>query len=184
MGYHHLALAARDMQATHRFYSEVLGFTLVKAQAAPTPERPGAWAKHIFYATNDTGDTSDGMIAFWELHDEKMAELDTAISTGLGFEAWVNHIAFGATDLEDIERRKNQWLGAGYDVVEINHDFCLSIYTVDPNGILVEFCTDLAPYTDADRAEALAILNHGQPELENPPVPVFHLAAEHTPTPA
>lgn len=183
MGFHHLAFASRDMAATHHFYSDVLGFTLVKAQAAPTEAPPG-WAKHLFYATNDSGDTSEGMIAFWELHDERMTDCDTAISTGLGFEAWVNHVAFAASDLDDIERRKDQWLEAGIDVVEINHGFCVSVYAVDPNGILVEFCTDLQPYTPEDRQSALEILNSPNPEMETPPEPVFHLAADRTPTTA
>jgi catechol 2,3-dioxygenase-like lactoylglutathione lyase family enzyme len=176
MGYHHLAFAARDMGETHRFYSEVLGFELVKAVAAPT-DRPGGWAKHLFY---DTGNgTEDGLIAFWELHDERMDGNDTAISTGLGFEAWVNHVAFAAADLDDIDVRKRQWLDGGFDVMEIDHGFCTSIYTMDPNGILVEFCTDTAPYTQADRDAARRILHSDAPELEDPPSPVFHSAAEH-----
>ena len=55
MAFHHVALATRDIDATHRFYTEVMGFTLVKAVVAPTPN--GGWARHVFY------DTSDGMIA-------------------------------------------------------------------------------------------------------------------------
>lgn len=178
MGYHHLAFAARDMHATHRFYSEVMGFDLVKAVASPT-DRPGGWAKHLFYAVSSDATGPSSMIAFWELHDERMEGNDTAISTGLGFEAWVNHVAFAATDLKDIERRKQAWLDGGVDVMEIDHGFCVSIYTMDPNGILVEFCTDTAPYTQADRDEALRILSADQPELEDPPVPTFHSATEH-----
>lgn len=181
MGYHHLAFAARDMQATHHFYSDVLGFELVKAVAAPT-DRPGGWAKHLFY---DTGGDGDGnLIAFWELHDERMEGNDTAISTGLGFEAWVNHVAFAADDLDDIARRRDQWLDAGVDVMEIDHGFCVSIYTMDPNGILVEFCTDTQPYTAADREAALEILRSEHPDLEQPPVPTFHAAADRTAAPA
>ena len=178
MGFHHLAFASRDMEATHHFYAEVLGFELVKAVAAPT-DKPDAWAKHLFYATE--ADPAAGMIAFWELHDDRMEGNDTAISTGLGFEAWVNHLAFAAADLDDIERRKQQWLDAGIDVMEIDHGFCVSVYTMDPNGILVEFCTDTAPYTAEDRAHALEILRSPAPELETPPVPVFHQAKAKEP---
>ncbi len=177
MGYHHLAFAARDMRATHHFYAEVLGFELVKAVAAPT-DRPGGWAKHLFYDTGSAeGETT--LIAFWELHDERMQNPETAISTGLGLEAWVNHVAFAATDLDDIARRRDQWLDGGHDVMEIDHGFCTSIYTMDPNGILVEFCTDTQPYTQADRDHALDVLWSDSPELETPPTPVFHSAAEH-----
>lgn len=182
MGFHHLAFAAKDMAATHTFYADVLGFELVKAVAAPT-DKPGGWAKHFFYRTG-ASETDAGMIAFWELHDERMAGNDTAISTGLGFEPWVNHLAFDAADLDDIEFRKRQWLGAGIDVMEIDHGFCVSIYTMDPNDILVEFCTDTAPYTQADREAALAILRDETPELEDPPVPTFHSAAAFAATPA
>ncbi|HEX4903108.1 MAG TPA: VOC family protein [Acidimicrobiales bacterium] len=180
MGYHHLAFASRDMQATHRFYAEVLGFELVKAVAAPT-DAPGGWAKHLFYAMegHDGSENSAPLIAFWELHDERMADPKTGISTDLGLEIWVNHVAFAAADLDDIARRRTQWLDAGIDVMEIDHGFCTSIYTVDPNGILVEFCTDTAPYTQADRDHALAVLRSDDPELETPPSPVFHSAAEH-----
>ena len=88
-------------------------------------------------------------------------------------------MAFAAADLDDIERRKNQWLAGGSDVMEIDHGFCVSIYTMDPNGILVEFCTDTAPYTQADRDHALAVLGSDDPHLEDPPTPTFHLASEH-----
>ncbi|MCO8126295.1 VOC family protein [Acidimicrobiia bacterium EGI L10123] len=183
MGYHHLAFASRDMQATHHFYADVLGFELVKAVAAPT-DRPGGWAKHLFYAIgdHDGSENAGALIAFWELHDERMTDNDTAISTGLGFEAWVNHVAFAADDLDDIARRRTQWLEAGVDVMEIDHGFCTSIYTMDPNGILVEFCTDTAPYTQADKDRAEQILRSDDPGLESPPTPVFHSAAEHRST--
>ncbi|MEY2404777.1 MAG: hypothetical protein QOD38_2328, partial [Acidimicrobiaceae bacterium] len=108
MAFHHIALATRDLDATHRFYTEVMGFELVKAIVAPTPNPKGGWAKHVFY---DTG--GDGLIAFWDLHDESMTDFDPAISTGLGLEVWVNHLAFAAHDLGDIDDRKQRWLSSG-----------------------------------------------------------------------
>jgi catechol 2,3-dioxygenase-like lactoylglutathione lyase family enzyme len=173
MAYHPVALATRDIDATHRFYTEVMGFTLVKAVVAPTPN--GGWARHVFY------DTGDGMIAFWDLHDPKMVDFDPAISTGLGLEPWVNHVAFGARDLDDIEGRKQRWLDAGYDVVEIDHGFCVSVYANDPNGILVEWCTDTKPYTEADRVAAQAAMDTAEPPLEQPPEPKFFKAPVTTP---
>jgi catechol 2,3-dioxygenase-like lactoylglutathione lyase family enzyme len=173
MAFHHVALATRDIDATHRFYTEVMGFTLVKAVVAPTPN--GGWARHVFY------DTGDGMIAFWDLHDPKMVDFDPAISTGLGLEPWVNHVAFGARDLDDIEGRKQRWLDAGYDVVEIDHGFCVSVYANDPNGILVEWCTDTKPYTEADRVAAQAAMDTAEPPLEQPPEPKFFKAPVTTP---
>jgi hypothetical protein len=131
----------------------------------------------VFYAT---GPLAEGeppqLIAFWELHDDRMRSFDPAISTALGLEPWVNHIAFHALDLDEIESRKKRWLDHGHDVVEIDHGFCVSIYTLDPSRILVEFCTDTAPYSDADRQHALNLIDDPAPELTSPPVPQFHRA--------
>ena len=104
------------------------------------------------------------LIAFWELHDDRMTSFDPAISLGLGLEPWVNHIAFNARDLDDIESRKKRWLDHGHDVVEIDHGFCVSIYTLDPSRILVEFCTDTRPYTAEDKAHAKALLSQTDPD--------------------
>ena len=86
--------------------------------------------------------------------------------------------AFNARDLDDIESRKKRWLDHGHDVVEIDHGFCVSIYTLDPSRILVEFCTDTAPYTAADREHALALIHDADPHLESPPQPQFHRAPQ------
>jgi catechol 2,3-dioxygenase-like lactoylglutathione lyase family enzyme len=178
MGFHHVAFAARDMAATHRFYTEACGFELVKAVVAPT-DKPDGWAKHLFY---DTG--GNGLIAFWELHDDRMTGKETAISTGLGYEPWVNHLAFSADSVEDLEAKRDRWLDCGYDALQIDHGFCVSTYTMDPNGILVEYCVDTAPYTEADKAHALAMLQAEAPELEDPPVPQFFKARKPEPAPA
>ena len=176
MGYHHVALAVRDLAATHAFYTEAMGFELVKAVVGPT-EAPGGWAKHLFY---DTG--GDGMIAFWELHDQRVpADFDPRISEGLGLPSWVNHIAFSATDGADLERRREHWLDQGIDVFELDHGFCRSVYASDPNGILVEWCTDTREYTSADRAAALAILTDPDPAFEGAPQAWFHPGRPRTP---
>jgi catechol 2,3-dioxygenase-like lactoylglutathione lyase family enzyme len=175
MGFHHLAIATRDLDETHRFYTEGMGFRLVKANVAPTPEG-GGWARHLFY---DAGD--DQMIAIWDLHDDEHIPPDfsPAISTGLGLPSWVNHIAFNATDLDDIARRRTRWLDYGTDVVEIDHGWCTSIYTNDPNGIAVEFCTTTTTFTERDHNEAMAILTASEPPLETPPDARFYLASDH-----
>jgi catechol 2,3-dioxygenase-like lactoylglutathione lyase family enzyme len=168
MGFHHTAFATRDLPATHRFYSEVMGFELVKVVTAPT--EGGGWAKHVFYEI-----TPDEFIAFWELHDDSItASWPAAISTGIGLPIWVNHLAFRAADLADLEGRKHRWLEHNNMVYEIDHGWCRSIYAVDPNGILVEFCTTTRALTAADREEAHRLLDDPQPALERPPQVVVH----------
>lgn len=172
MGFHHLAFATNDVEATHRFYTEAMGFELVKVVSAPTPSGQG-WARHIFY---DTG--GDGLIAFWELHDEAIPAFDAAISTNQGLPEWVNHIAFHAT-LDGLPALRDRWLDCGIDVAEIDHEFCRSLYAMDPNGIMVEWCADQRPLDERDRAHAERTLFEPMPEMETPKVPEFHLAKDH-----
>ncbi|MFQ5665203.1 MAG: VOC family protein [Candidatus Binatia bacterium] len=174
MGFHHAAFATRDLGATHRFYSEAMGFELVKVATAQT--EGGGWAKHLFYEIS-----KDEYIAFWELHDESIGtQWSPAISTGMGLPIWVNHIAFRASNVDDLGSRMRRWLGHDLTVSEIDHGWCRSIYTVDPNGILVEFCTTTRAMTSADREEARRLLTDPQPPLANPPAVVIHRPPTHT----
>ncbi len=173
MGVHHLAFATKDLEANHRFYTEAMGFELVKVEVAKMGK---GWAKHLFYTT---GSTRDQMIAFWDLHDPSLGEWSADISRGQGLPVGVNHLAFSADDLDDLARRKERWLAGGHDVMEIDHDWCISVYTTDPNGILVEFSTLTRDFTDADRAEAQLLLADPAPTLRRDPKSVvIHKAAD------
>ena len=166
MGFHHIAIATTDLDATHRFYSDACGFELVKVDVIPYMEH--GWARHLFY---DTGNGE--LFAVWDLHDTVPVEFDPAISTGLGLPNFVNHVAFAANDLDDLDARKDRWLAHGHDVARIDHGWCTSIYADDPNGIMVEFCTSTRVLTGADKREAhdlLALV--GDPDLDRTPPPV------------
>lgn len=168
MGFHHVALATPDIEATHAFYTEAMGFDLVKAVVAPTPE--GGWAKHVFY---DTG--GNGMIAFWDLHVDSLLPVRGAISRDLGLPEWVNHLAFDAPDEAAIEAGLRRWADLGLDVFDIDHEFCRSIYTVDPAGTLVEWCMDTRALTEAERERARAVINSADPGPFDPdPTVDFH----------
>jgi catechol 2,3-dioxygenase-like lactoylglutathione lyase family enzyme len=176
MGFHHVAIATRDLPATHRFYTEAMGFALVKVVVAPTPE--SGWAKHLFY---DTG--GHGMFAVWELHDDAIGgDFATAISTGLGLPDWVNHLAFDAPDLDVLAACTRRWQEHGIDVVELDHEWCRSIYAVDPNGVLVEFCCTTRAFTEEEIAAAQRLLADPAPELEPPPGFTVHRALTAEPT--
>jgi catechol 2,3-dioxygenase-like lactoylglutathione lyase family enzyme len=168
MSFHHVAIATRDLEATHRFYSQACGFELVKVDVIPYMEQ--GWARHLFY---DTGNGE--LMAIWDLHDENLPDFDPAISTGLGLPNFVNHIAFGAADLDDIDARKDRWLAHGYDVVRIDHGWCVSIYANDPTGTMVEFCTLTRALTDDDRREAASLVTAASPPVnrEEPPIEFF-----------
>jgi catechol 2,3-dioxygenase-like lactoylglutathione lyase family enzyme len=172
MAFHHVAIATRDVKATHEFYTGPMGFSLQKVNVGRSGE--SGYAKHLFY---DTGNGE--MIAFWDFHDPDLPEdWSPAISTALGLPVWANHIAFGAEDLEDLARRRERLLDHGLDVMEIDHGWCTSIYVTDPNGVLVEFCTTTQDFSDADREEAQALLEEPSPELGVAPPTRIYRASE------
>jgi len=175
MSIHHLALATPDIAATHSFYTEAMGFDLVKVVVGLTPE--GGWAKHAFY------DTGDGLIAFWDLHIDGIPPVDGGMSRAVGLPAWVNHVAFTAHDTEHLNTCRKRWLELGFDVFEVDHEFCRSIYTSDTNGTLVEWCLDTRPLDDTDRAHALSVIEDPAPPIEDPPDAEFH-RADHALRPA
>ena len=171
MPFHHVAIATRDLAATHAFFTEAMGFPLVKVEAAPTLEQTG-WARHVFY------DTGDGQLfAVWDLHDETLPDFDPAISRGLGLPVWVNHIAFAARDLDDLAAKRERLLALGHDVIEIDHGWCHSIYANDPGGTLVEFCVSTRALTVEDAREAAELLAAAEPPLGSPPPFEIHEAA-------
>lgn len=164
MSFHHLAIATRDMPATHEFYSNAMGFRLVRVEKAQTPG--GGWAKHFFY---DTGNGE--MMAFWELHDAKLPkEFSTSISAGLGLPLWTNHIAFGADSVDDLAGKRDRIRRAGHAVMELDHHWCTSIYVNDPNGIMVEFCLTTHAFTAEDAARALKAVHSDDLSDDKPPL--------------
>jgi catechol 2,3-dioxygenase-like lactoylglutathione lyase family enzyme len=175
MGMHHLAITVKDIQATHRFYTEAMGFTLAKVEVVP---KNGGVARHVFYST---GPARDQLIAFWDYGSVPLEQpLRTDISRDLGLEVGTNHIAFSAEDLGDLKARRERWLGHGLDVLEIDHGWVHSIYTQDPDGIVVEFAVLTRDFTPEDAEEAHALLAAESPQPSAAPKRVTrHKAGAH-----
>ncbi|HEY6318337.1 MAG TPA: VOC family protein [Acidimicrobiia bacterium] len=172
MGFHHVAITTRDADATHAFYTDVMGFRLVRVEAAPSAE--GGWARHLFY---DTGNGE--CLAVWELHDNPSVpgDFDPSISRGLGLPSWTNHLAFAVEDLAALAATRDRWRSHGYDVLQIDHGWCTSIYLDDPNGIAVECCCTTRAFTGADAAQAEQRRRAARPALDAPPDPEVYEAA-------
>jgi catechol 2,3-dioxygenase-like lactoylglutathione lyase family enzyme len=165
MGYHHLALAAKDMKATHHFYENIMGFELTKVEVAPIPG--GGWGKHFFYRID--GDDSK-FIAFWELHDVPGQEDHVYdLNEAANLPAATNHYSFSVSTAEELNAWRERWQRAGLQVLEIDHNWCHSVYTQDPNGNTVEFCLTTGTFTADDRAHALAMMD--EDEFKPSPAP-------------
>jgi len=184
MGVHHFAIATKNFEMAHHFYTTVMKFPLVagvKRQATG-----GGWTKHMFY---DIGDGAT--MALWDLRGIEGVQLDpdewkSAISTGLGLPRWVNHFAFNCKGgEEELQQRKQNWLDAGYNVSMTDHEFIRSIYTFDPDKNLIEWTYDTRPLNDEDKAYAIAILADDTPAIEGEyDGPFFRATAEkHMPAP-
>ena len=156
---HHVAFACRDVEATHRFYGEILGLELACAEVTRIKQ---GHLRHFFY---DTGDGS--CLAFFHLNDVgEPADLRTAISTDLDLPVWVNHVALRA-DPGRIAEVVGRLRAAGGEVeFEIEHGWCRSTYLLDPNGILVELCQDTPGMPD-DPELALRNLRIAPEEVED-----------------
>jgi catechol 2,3-dioxygenase-like lactoylglutathione lyase family enzyme len=174
MSFHHVAIATRDLDASHRFYTEAMGFELVQVDVIPLLQ--DGWARHLFY---DTGNGE--LLALWDLHSTELPDFDPAISTGLGLPNFVNHIAFAAADLDELELRKDRWVANGHDVARIDHGWCVSIYANDPSGIMVEFCTTTVALTEEHRREARRLVTEAAPAINRaePDVEFFEGSRDH-----
>ena len=158
-GIHHLALVCRDMEATVKFYTEVLDMPLVKTVALPDG------GQHFFF---DCGGGSQ--LAFFWWGDgppaapgiASVAKFPEKPKSAVGS---MNHVAFTVPGevLDDYVARL-QAAGVACLPVVVNHDdsamgvarelhdgvFVRSVYFTDPNGIMMEFAASTRPYRPDD----------------------------------
>jgi catechol 2,3-dioxygenase-like lactoylglutathione lyase family enzyme len=137
LGFNHIDLATRDMQATREFYEGVLGFPVVRGDIMEI-EGVGQ-IQHLFF---DIG--GGQLIAFMSGEDAQSFpdEFDTSINRGLGLPDGVYHFAFEAGSPEELEATKARLESSGVKVrgVVDHEGWCQSIYFRDPNGLQLEYC--------------------------------------------
>ncbi len=126
-GINHLAMATRDMDATIRFWRDLLRLRLVAGLG-----RPGY--RHYFLEITDTD-----MIAFFEWPDvEPVPPKDHGVP--VKGPCAFDHVSIGVRDRDDLWEIKDRLEAAGFWVSEvIDHGFIFSIYSFDPNNIPIEF---------------------------------------------
>ena len=77
---------------------------------------------------------------------------------------WVNHIAFKADEARQAEVIERMAAEGIDPLMDVDHGWCHSVYFVDPNGIMVEFCRDtpgFEPDPEAARELFSATEKHG-----------------------
>jgi hypothetical protein len=116
-------------------------------------------------------DVGDGTcIAFFDLHGVgEKTDWNSAISKGNGLPVWVNHIAFKASEERQDEVKQRMTADGIAPLMEVDHGWCHSLYYVDPNGIMVEFCRDTPGFV-ADPTVARELLTGPEPHATPAPV--------------
>jgi catechol 2,3-dioxygenase len=138
----HLVLNVRDIEVSHRFWTEILGFRCV-AQLKPATDRPRP--KMRFYSGVDPhGDVTH--------HDLALAEIPADNTSGEGTETWnlmprrvgLNHVAIAWPDRESWLRQVAFLRSKGVTFHRrINHGMTHSVYISDPDGHGIEVLYEL-----------------------------------------
>jgi len=162
---HHNAYVVKNLEVTRQFYEDLLGLPLT----ATWCEKTDLFGKertycHCFFSIAD-----DSALAFFQFADDEDQNQFGPELPISGF----RHIALKVEqDQQDkfVEKVKNSDYPADkYYFLE--HGYCHSLYIIDPDGMIVEFCTD---HPDVDKINA-EVLPKAHSELER------WLAGDHTP---
>ena len=164
-GFNHIDLGTKDMEATRRFYEDVLGFALVRADLV---EIAGAGRmKHFFF---DVGNGQ--LMGFMSGEDVNgyPKDFDAGINKGLGLMPGVYHFAFDAETENDLERIKQHLVTNGIDVHgPVDHEgWSKSIYFRDPNGLQLEVCHLLRAFDADDAVPRVRFRLEGRKKVELP----------------
>jgi catechol 2,3-dioxygenase-like lactoylglutathione lyase family enzyme len=161
---HHNAYVTKDMEATRKFYEDVIGLPLV-ATWSEADELFGALRVycHCFFGLGD-----GSALAFFQF---EKPEDQAQFGPPMPFSPF-HHIALNvdAETQKGIEERIKK---AGYKEPQtfvLEHGYCRSVYIQDPNGLIIEFTLD-APEADKINKTRLA---HAHEELKK------WLAGDHT----
>jgi catechol 2,3-dioxygenase-like lactoylglutathione lyase family enzyme len=136
-GLNHLVINVRDMEETHRFWAEMLGFKQVGQFVSGDPS--GLQRKMQFYsADHGQGQLTHHDIAFSEVPSLPAPAADGTLVSAIGHiaiaypdrEAWLRQLAYLQARDVKFERR-------------VEHGMTHSLYIRDPNGYSVELLYEL-----------------------------------------
>ena len=161
---HHTAYVTNDLEATRKFYEEVIGLPLV-ATWCEADELFGETRTycHCFFGIGD-----GGALAFFQFANARDQELFGPKIPASPF----NHIALNvdAETQAGIEKRIAAAGIKGPDTYVLEHGYCRSVYVNDPNGLILEFTHD---HPDAEKINSIR-MKDAHSELKR------WLAGDHT----
>lgn len=125
-GIHHLAFIAADLDATIRFWRDLLGLEMFLSAGDDD-------FKHYFFRLGD----HDAVAFFWWPGAAPMEVKRPGVRTALprGFD----HVAIGVRTKGDLLALRDRLIAADVEVTgPVDHGITLSLYLTDPNGLSVE----------------------------------------------
>jgi len=126
-GVHHLALVTSDMDATVRFWHEVLDARLVVTLATPA-------FRHYFFEF-----APGSTVAFFEYRDQPLESYAKPAGVPYPQAAQFDHLSLGLADEEALLRLRDRLKSHDCEVTDVvDHGIMRSIYFTDPNGIALE----------------------------------------------
>ena len=120
-GIHHAALICRDVEATIRFYQELLGFPLVEL----VENRDYAGSSHFFF---DVGNRT--LLGFFDFPGHEHPDFQETVGG-------VQHIALSVS-AGQFDAAKERLHAAGVDYLGPDRGVEDSVYLRDPNGVGIE----------------------------------------------
>ncbi|MEX1994477.1 MAG: VOC family protein [Steroidobacteraceae bacterium] len=133
---HHTAYVSRDLEATRKFYEDVIGLPLL----ATWCEKDLLFGAERTYCHLFFGLADGGALAFFQFADPADQE---QFGPKMPFTPF-HHIALHV-DQETQDGIEQRLAKAGYKEPQsfvLEHGYCRSVYATDPNGMIVEFTHD------------------------------------------
>jgi catechol 2,3-dioxygenase-like lactoylglutathione lyase family enzyme len=150
MRLHHNAYVVKDLETTRKFYEDTMGMPLL----ATWCEKADLFGKERTYCHCFFGLKDESALAFFQFADaDDQAEFGPELPLS-GF----RHIAL-KVDKDHQQALLAKLKETGYDQNRyyfLDHGYCNSLYVIDPDGLIVEFCTD-HPEVDKINADVLPI---------------------------
>jgi catechol 2,3-dioxygenase-like lactoylglutathione lyase family enzyme len=133
---HHTAYVTRDLEATRKFYEDVIGLPLI-ATWCEVDQLFGAERVycHLFFGLGD-----GGALAFFKFAKPE----DEALFGPKMPPSPFHHVALNV-DAETQQGIEKRLAAAGYKEPQsfvLEHGYCRSLYVTDPNGMILEFTLD------------------------------------------
>jgi catechol 2,3-dioxygenase-like lactoylglutathione lyase family enzyme len=126
-GVNHIALITTDLDATTRFYEEVLGAPLVATLA--TEEM-----RHYFFRFG-----AQCTVAFFQFADDHEPRFDKIAGIFDARSIHFDHLSLNLPDEKELMLLQRRLRTAGHEATDVvDHGAVRSIYFTDPNGVALE----------------------------------------------